>query len=208
MKYAKICLILLGVLVFSMGCSGLKGYGFKTEETLTYIKQDDSIISIFVEDFDKSVYSEKELKEAVTKEIEEYDQTAAEGAGVSMVDLYTSGGSAYLELQYKTVEDYCAYNSRYTYNGKAIAMSLSKASEIQPDTFQPDELFIEHLDGGAMKDISFAEMDTSDTLKVLVTNEGMTFRVDGKIRYTSSNVAVNDEVIKTTADENNYIFYE
>lgn len=207
MKHYKVLLAVLTVLTIVAGCSNKQQEDAKT--SLTHLKEDGTVLMTIVEEFDKEQFSEAELKEAVSSEIEEYNSSAAADSAITMLSLDVDSTEAVLEMEFKSLEDYRAYNSIYTYNGEDIVMSIvSQIGDIDLNADMSGVFLVEQLGGGAMKGTELSEIEITDTSKLLKTNKESILKIDGNVRYTSSNVSVSDGVLKTAADEMNYIIYE
>lgn len=207
MKHYKVLLAVLTVLTIVVGCSNKQQEDVKT--SMTHLKEDGTVLMTIVEEFDKEQFSEAELKEAVSSEIEEYNSSAAADSAITMLSLDVDSTEAVLEMEFKSLEDYRAYNSIYTYNGEDIVMSIvSQIGDIDLNADMSGVFLVEQLGGGAMKGTELSEIEITDTSKLLKTNKESVLKIDGNVRYTSSNVSVSDGVLKTAADEMNYIIYE
>lgn len=212
MKKKQLKILLFSIVVTGImlaGCSSKTDYGFDTDESLIYVQGKDSIISIFVEDYNKKTYGEKkELKKAVEAEVEDYNKTASEDKGIELVNLDLTKSVATLELKYKSVEDYNAYNTNYIYYGTQITMQVGTIEELSAQGISFEGEFNKVGKDDKISVVSLGDVKDKDELKVIALNEGNKLRVKGTIMYTSTNVTVKDGLAATVSGENNYIIYK
>ena len=114
-RLAGICLSLILCVGMLAGCGTL----VSSDDDLVYVDKKGKVTSIDVEDLDASYYDEDELNSFVKDEIDQY--TAENGKGtVSLKDLKVEDGKAKLTMEYKTPEDYAAFNGIELYQGKIV----------------------------------------------------------------------------------------
>ena len=213
MKKSILLLLLTIIVIFGIsGCRGKKSdYGFETTESLVYIQDKNSIISIFIEEFDKKTYNLEDLNKAIEEEVKEYNESIKEKDtdedGLEFLDLDLKDTKARLEMEYKSPEDYAAYNTKYVYYGEEVIMHLGSFDELAKKEISVDGDFNKIDETGEISTVTLNKIQDKDNLTVLLINEGNKVRVNGTILYTSKNVSVKDEVATTTSGEYNYIIY-
>lgn len=207
-NYVRNFLFIAVVSVVLAGCSGKTKYDFDTSKSLVYVESEDSIISIVVEKFDKKKYSEKELEKAINEEINEYNESADESDGMSLINFDIKKSVATMELKFKSPADYSAYHTQYVYFGTQITMLVGSIEELtgQEISFEGDFNEIGKDDKTTVTTLD--DIKDKEDLKVIVINEGTDIRVKGTIMYTSLNVEVKEGLATTTSGENNYIIYK
>jgi hypothetical protein len=207
-KKVSVLLIIVMLMFIVAGCSSKTDYGFETNESLVYVQSKDSIISIFIEKFDKKKYDKKELKKAIEDEVSDYNKSASSKDAMSLVNLEIKKSVATLELKYKTPADYSAYNTQYVYYGTQIQMLIDSISNLAAQGISFDGEFNKIGEDDKVSVATQDQFKDKDNLTVVLLTEGTNVRVNGDIKYTSKNVTVKDGVAKTTAGENNYIIYK
>lgn len=200
-------LVFIFVLATFSACSSVTNYGFDITESMVYVQSEDSIISISVEEFDKKTYNEKELEKEIKAEVKEYNELSSDNKGMSFVNLDITKSKATLELEFKSDDDYIAYQTKYVYYGSPIIMLTGTIDKLVKENI-PFEGEFKKIDESKTAVATLEELKDIEGLKVLVTNENVKIRVKGNILYTSTNVSLKDGLATTTLGEYNYIFYK
>ncbi|MGN0242749.1 MAG: hypothetical protein ACI4CT_01665 [Lachnospiraceae bacterium] len=191
MKKRCLCILLLILLLMLSGClnpiSKLRFSG--QDSTITMLREDGSLDSIYVEKFDEPFYDEDELKEYIDGEIEQMNHNRGKES-VKRASFQVKEGIAKLYLKYDSVDSYNEFNVTSFYSG-----SLD-------DTELKGPLF--DLSG---KQVQVEELDRS--LKLISTEEAIQVQVPGRILYVSEGVTIEkDDVAVMSQDGISYILYE
>lgn len=193
-RLAGICLSLILCVGMLAGC----GTSVSSDDDLVYVDKKGKVTSIDVEDLDASYYDEDELNSFVKDEIDQY--TAENGKGtVSLKDLKVEDGKAKLTMEYKTPEDYAAFNGIELYQGK-IVKALAAGYDFKAD-------FVSVEDGVEQKAATTKEIYATENLKVVIIKANTNVQVDGDICYVSKeNVTLTGNNSVSIAEEGNHSF--
>lgn len=195
---SKIKYIIAVVLVITLMISGCSKKIYKTDESMVYITKENSVVGAIIEKFDKSYYSNDELKAFVENEIDAYNSEAGDEKAITITKFEVEDQVATLFMKYKTVEDYTTYNDTELYSNK-----VTKAVK---DGIAFDGTFIKVSNQTKVKKKEFVK---NEKLRVVVLKGQAKVEVDGKILYVSKNVNVEArDIAVTAADEDNYIIYK
>ena len=167
-------------------CVGLLtgcGTTFTADENTVYVEKSGKVLTVDVETFEEGYYSEDELRDFINEEVDAY--TADNGNGsVKLSKLTVEDGIAKMEMAYKTVEDYTAFNGIELYQGTAVK-ALAAGYRFDVDFSKVTE---GQISGSATKD----EIYEQDDLQVVIIKANTNVQVDGDIKYVSTeNVTVN-----------------
>lgn len=224
MKLGKRCA--MGVLAVSMalGLTACGSVKFEPTETSIFVTKDRQVVSAEIESFDNSAYAdspryqEADLKAFVEEAVTSYNQTASgfsyayaadakeakvEGTlPVSIESLTVQDNVATLLLDYKTADDYLAFN------GTA-------------DTVPVKDLIIGTVKDGVDSGLDFSgmlnadgsaadvEKLTSSETYMLVAVTGTTvMKVEGDVKYMSAGVTLKDENTVVTTEDTCYIIFK
>ncbi|MBD5466055.1 MAG: hypothetical protein HDR22_09635 [Lachnospiraceae bacterium] len=198
----KIKRILLFSMVFAaMLLSGCSNTG-NIEQNTIVIKKDGAVLGAIIEDFGDSKYVSEELKAMLEEEIAAYNAQAGEDKVVLETYEITEDKKVKIYLEYASVADYAGFNEQTLFAG-----TVSEAYEAGYEFVD-----MENVTGEG------ASMGKSDVLekgamKMVIFQEPVHVRVNGKISYVSSGVTVEGKKEAATNDEEDiidlfYLIYE
>ena len=169
-----------------------------------YARRDGTVVSIFLEEFDKSYYSLKELKESyIEPDIEQYNQEkSADEANpaIKILDLKMMEKNVVLVLDYQTCNDYLDYNS---YIGGKVLYNQT-IGEALADNQVIEGTFLDADGNGTTS----AQVRSHEDYSAVAIDFKSIVQVQGEIMYVSSNVEINNEHTATTNGELSYIIYK
>lgn len=197
MKKLQITMLLVLCACLLAGCKkgnpSLKADDIKTNTLL--VRNNGTVQSCFVEDFDKDYYSEDELNQFIQSAISEYAKTAGEKA-VVMNSFKVNDKKAKATFTYTSIENYATFN-----NVEADVLSVEEAvsDERVPDTF-----------------VSAKRSDSVDKEKalskkeynVVIVNEPLDVIVDGTVVYYSNGLLLDDETVQSSSEGSTIIVYK
>lgn len=160
-------------------CAGLLvgcGTSLEGDTSVVYVEKNGTILSLDVEQFDEDYYNAEELTDFVNEEVSAYTQENG-NSSVKMEELTVDGGTARLQMKYKTADDYSAFNGIELYQGKVID-ALAAGYVFEGDFASVEE---GKVTGAASKQDIYQEQD----LKVVVIRANTDVRVEGEICYVS-----------------------
>lgn len=160
-------------------CAGLLtgcGTSLEGDTSVVYVEKNGTILSLDVEQFDEDYYDAEELTDFVNEEVSAYTQENG-NSSVKMEELTVDGGTARLQMKYKTADDYSAFNGIELYQGKVID-ALAAGYVFEGDFASVEE---GKVTGAASKQDIYQEQD----LKVVVIRANTDVRVEGEICYVS-----------------------
>ncbi len=190
MKKIAFCTMLLLLILGAAGCNKEEKF-IITEEVTTdsILAKANGVLQVAtVEDFDKSYYNLGELKDFITKKIDEYNKKAG-SEKIKIDDVRLKSGKAIMLLTYTGMEQYANFNNVTAayFNGGITENPLN-----MPETL------INVKDGSLA---STQEVLQNGKYKILVLTEPYDIIVDGKIKYYSENAVLSeDNTIKGAED--------
>ncbi len=160
-------------------CIGLLagcGETVEGESNIVYVEKNGTVISLDVEELAEDYYDAEELESFVNDAVSEYTDEHGRSS-VKVRELNVEEGAARLEMQYKTAEDYSAFNGIELYQGKVID-SLAAG-------YVFDGEFAKVADGKVVGAATKQEIYTEEDLKVVIIRANTDVQVDGEICYVS-----------------------
>lgn len=198
----KIKRILLVSMVFAaMLLSGCSDTG-NIEQNTIVVKKDGTILGAIIEDFSDSKYVSEELKAMLEEEIAAYNAKAGEGKVALETYEVTEDKKVKVYLEYASFEDYAGFNEETFFVG-----TVSEAYEAGYEFVDMENVTEEGTPIGK------ADVLEKGSMKMVIFEEPVHVRVNGKITYVSSGVVaegkkeavVNQEEGMT---ETFYLMYE
>lgn len=188
MRCAILAVLVLGAMF--AGCGAVD-----SESNMVFVDKNGQVVTIDVEEFDKSYYSEEGFKTFAQEAIDEYNRSHEVDA-VTLTEFTVTEGVAKLKMEYKSVKDYSAFNEITLYQG-SVADAVSEGYLFDVDFSKVEK---GEVTGKASKADIFAE----EGLKVVLIKANTDVQVDGTICYVSSqNVTVNAKDMVSIYDEEN-----
>ncbi|MGN0382896.1 MAG: hypothetical protein ACI4DS_01395 [Eubacterium sp.] len=174
-------------------------------ESGIYISTDSRVTYKIAENFDKSYYSEDDLKKQIESEVEDFNSSSYAGSdnAMSLQKYKVKNKVATVEFEFATTEDFVNYVINY-----------NETSE--------DSIYIGNIKGADEKKFSisgeFNNFDASESIEadklaesdynIIILNEKMIISIGNGIKYASENVTFDDEkTVVTPEDEISYIIY-
>ena len=160
-------------------CVGLvTGCGTKLngETSVVYVGKNGAVVSLDVEQLDQDYYDAEELESFVNDTVAAYTKENGKSS-VKVEELTTEGGTARLQMKYKTPEDYTAFNGIELYQGKVIdALAAGYVFDGEFARVEDGKVL-----GAATKQEIYQEQD----LKVVIIRANTDVQIDGEICYVS-----------------------
>lgn len=186
-----LCLIMLA------GCSKNDEIDSKKTSNNTFLlKEDGSIESATVEDFDKTYYNNTELDTYVTEKVNKYNTEKASEA-VTKKSLEIKDGKAVLILTYASIEDYNSFNEKDT-----VLATVAKAKE---GSLELPQSFTAAKKGKAT---AAATALGNDKYKVLIVKEKLDVLLQGTIKYYTGGTLKDKHGIQTSDDATTVIIFK
>lgn len=159
-----------------------------------YLGADGAIELADVEKFDKSYYSQSELRTFIKDTISEYEETADAGE-VKMEDFSVKNNVAKVLLTFDSPETYQAF--------QGDEFQLMDTANLEENIVLPDR-FVSAADG---KSVSKDEVLGEKDMKILIVNDALEIQVEGTILYYSEGNLIGDNSIQTTEEKAAVILY-
>lgn len=189
MKQIKMgCFILLSSLLI-VGCKK-ENVSINTKDILVntiLIKQDGQIQSGIVEEFSKDYYSQSELTSFIDKNIAKYNEKAGE-ASVELNQLEVKDQTASVVFTFADMVKYSEFNEV-----EAIYLTAEQALN---DSIIPEIL----TDASSGESVSKVEVLKNNKLKVAVVSEALDVIVEGRIKYYSKAIMLNNKTVQSEGD--------
>lgn len=141
-----------------------------------YVEKKGTVIGASIEKMDKDYYSEEELEKFIDEKVETY-QKNHEKSSVKVSDFSVKDGVAELFVKYAGYEEYQEFNNVTLFAG-TVPQALAAGYDFNTK-------FTEIKDGKASGEVESSKITESD-YKVVVLSEKIDVKVDGTIKYISS----------------------
>lgn len=164
-----VCVMIAGLLT---AC----GSSLDADCNTVYVEKKGTIIGASIEKMDKDYYKEDELKEFIDEKVEAY-QKEHEKNSVKVSDFSVKDGVAELFMKYAGYEEYQEFNDVTLFAG-TVPQALAAGYDFNTE-------FTKIKDGKASGEVESSEVTESD-YKVVVLSEKIDVKVDGTIKYMSS----------------------
>ena len=186
-----LCLIMLA------GCSKNDEIDSKKTSNNTFLlKEDGSIESATVEDFDKTYYDSTELDAYVTEKINNYNTEKASEA-ITKKSLEIKDGKALLILTYASIEDYNSFNEK---DNVLLTAAQAKGNSIElPQSFTAVK---------KGKTTAAATALENNKYEVLIVKEKLDVLLQGTIKYYTSGTLKDKHGIQTSEEESTIIIFK
>ena len=172
------------------GCGSLEA-----EDNIVYVQKKGKVQTLDVEAFDKSYYSAEGFKAFAQEAIDAYNMSHETDA-VTLTEFTLEENAAKLEMEYKTVEDYSAFNEITLYQG-TIAEAVGEGYLFDVDFSKVEK---GEVTGSATR----SDILEEDGLSVVIIKANTNVKVGGNICYVSSeNVTVTEKDTVSIYDEEN-----
>lgn len=210
MRVVTVTMLIMFVLSVS-GCSK-KSNTYATEYKGEFIRinADESILAVYSEDFDEKLYDVKELESMVNKEAEDFNAEYSKDSGMSVKSVDAEKNEARVKLNFKTLEDYVLYNETYVDSDVKFEMFNGTYEEALKDSHSFDKAKFVKIGDKKGEELDIDEIlqkEDKSKLRVIFIRHGITIRVEGKIRYVTSEIKDNGGSVKTADGKENYIIY-
>ncbi|MBD5544988.1 MAG: hypothetical protein HDR01_12335 [Lachnospiraceae bacterium] len=198
----KIKRLLLVSLIFAAmlfgGCSNTGNF----EQNTIVIQKDGIVLGAIVEDFSDSKYVSEELKAMLEEEIAAYNAQAGQDRVVLKDYEVTEDKKVKIYLEYASFEDYAGFNEELFFAG-----TVSEAYEAGYEFVDMESVTGE---GAA---IEKADVLEKGSMKMVIFEEPVHVRVNGKITYVSNGIQVEGKKEAAVSNEEGitgmfYLMYE
>lgn len=189
----KITLVLLGtlILVVMTGC-GKNKVSITAEDVTTntiVIKEDNTVQSSIVEDFDKEYYSQEELETFIKEEVTDYNEKNGEDQ-IKMHSIHVADKKASVVFNYNDIDDYSIFNG-------ISAKLLTTSQALQENSILTLSEFVEVKSGDT---VSRETALNNEDATVLIIQEPLEIKIDGTILYYSSAEKVDKNVLQASGE--------
>ena len=212
MKKIKGIILLIMSAILTVALCSCGGKTKKTKEETKpevgfSINSDGTFSVTYSEDFSEDYYSETELEELVDKEISEFNSSLAVDSenGISMESLKVKKKQATLKLKFLNYEDYNSYCAEYVSSTRNANLFIGSYSQAVEKGYNLATVFTKTADGQVMEN---TDIEETEGIKVVYTNEGFNIKVDGEVIAVGTNVTYNDGVVQTSDKRENYFIYK
>lgn len=190
----KVTFVLLGILflVVMTGC-GKNKVTITAEDVTTntiVIKEDNTVQSSIVEDFDKEYYSQEELETFIQEEVTDYNEKNGEDQ-IKMHSIHVADKKASVVFNYNDIDDYSVFNG-------ISAKLLTTSQALQEDSILSIAEFVEVKSGDT---VSRETALNKEDATVLVIQEPLEIKIEGTILYYS-NAQKEDKGVLQASGEN------
>lgn len=197
MKKQKLLLTGLLAVIMLTGCGNpLK----KVDANTIYLKEDASVSSVAIESFDKEIYDKDELQSFLDDEVNAYNSSKNDSKAVLVNKLEVKDNKALLMMDFKTVDDYNAFNG-----------AEHKIGSISDFTIDSPVILAK-----TKKETALADLPDAEKLKVAYVKEpdikngdAMQVIVEGKVvAYSEGCELMSKKMVKTPNGQEGYIIYQ
>lgn len=174
-----------------LGAAMLTGCGEKFEptESTIYVTSKGNVKSAVMESFDKTYYDFEELSEEVSSEVENYCKDAEQETAVVVESLTQEADAVTLIMDYKTVQDYEAFNEMILFAGTYKEAQAAGYTALGLYNVEGEEIEL--------------SQEEAEKLNVIVTEESVCVQTKGKIQYVSDNVSIQDKKLAKVMEAGN-----
>jgi len=181
-RLLMLLLIILAIAIVLMILAVLNSKGFfykKAEVSTIIVNSDGSIISEEISKTDGLSQGKDDIKKYVEDSVAAFNKEAGtEKVRVEAVDFNEKEGEAYVRTVYTDSDSFSGY-TRYDYFSGTVAQAQTKGYDFGT-TFYPVE------NGIAGTPVTREELIDASILKVVILNDPTNIRVNGKIKYLST----------------------
>ena len=213
-RLLMLLLIILAIAIVLMILAVLNSKGFfykKAEVSTIIVNSDGSIISEEISKTEGLSQGKDDIKKYVEDSVAAFNKEAGtEKVRVEAVDFNEKEGEAYVRTVYTDSDSFSGY-TRYDYFSGTVAQAQTKGYDFGT-TFYPVE------NGIAGTPVTREELIDASILKVVILNDPTNIRVNGKIKYlsTENTKLVSDRESGVMSEEVNpndvapyiYVIYE
>lgn len=182
--------IMLMLCLFSLvGCKNMSpNINPKEVEVNTILfRVNGKVQAFFVEDFEKSYYSESELRTFIDENIESYNLINGKDA-IKLDYLKVKNKVASAICTYADTEKYCDFNGHEAY--------FLTAAEANDNSLIPSSF----IDADKGDTFTKEEVLKNDKFKVVMIKEPMDVMVDGTIKYYSNGILLNKNTVQSAEE--------
>lgn len=168
--------LLLAVILAAVSFAGCGGGALDAEESTVYVQKKGKVTEITVENFGKDYYDAEELEQYIHSMVDNYNDQYGDKS-IEINSFSSEGGEVKLNIDYASCEDYAAMRN--------VVLFAGSIPEAQAAGYDFDAEFLFAADGvlGEKVDKDIVLLDTD--CKVIITNEKINVKVDGKVQYVS-----------------------
>jgi hypothetical protein len=167
-----------------------------TSENTVLVRSDGSIEQYITSDFNKDYYNEDDLTAFAKEQINSYNEKAG-GEQVSLVSVQVKKKVVNMLLEYKTAEDFAAFNSL-----EAEFMTVKEAKE---EDRLPQTLY---KTTGKETEVSLEDAKLKDNWYVFCLKGDTDIKVKAGIKYYSNAILLNQTTVKADEKEMAIIIFK
>lgn len=156
---------------------GCAGQGDE-EVTTLHVSGGGKLEQVIVEPESGDTFTEEELREYIEDSLAVYEETAGENR-VELKSCSLSGGTARIEMEYASAEDYAAYNRVECFQGTV--------QEAESAGYSFDRTFVDSGGNAAEASALLSRGECS----ILIVEEFMEIKLPGTVLYTTDNASVS-----------------
>lgn len=204
MKKAGIALVILtGMLLF--GCSGKSSNTstFTPTRSSIYVTRDGSVTSALVEPYENDYYDQTELKASIEEAVAEYNGRLGRNA-VTLTSCTLGSGKAIAVFDYESSTDLCAFTGEMedtANHAQNLVISTVK------DGLSESEANLLWKKGNG-SDVSANSVKKKGDWYLAAVDGAVTVQTEGKIRFYSGDVSLNDEFTADVRGGRAYIVFK
>jgi hypothetical protein len=193
----QIVLVMLACMLSFAACGNTTELSSEnTSENTVLIRSDGSIEQYITSDFNKDYYNEDDLTAFAEEQISSYNEKAG-GEQVSLVSVQVKKKVVNMLLEYKTVEDFAAFNSQ-----EADFMTVKEAKE---EDRLPQTLY---KTTGKETEVSLEDAKLNDNWYVLFLAGDTDIKAKEGIKYYSNAILLNQTTVKADAKKTAIIIFK
>lgn len=189
-----ICVI-MALFSFTACNKGKNSLNITDVEVNTMLIKEDGVIQVaFVDDFDEPYYEEEELRAFIDEEIRIYNEGKNE-EGITLVEYQVQDQKAKVILEYKSLDKYADFNQ--------IEVKWLTFEEAAKSDEVPSVLTL-------VKDQSKVNKKEvlEENSKILLVNESLDVRLNGKVKAFSNCILLNDISVQTGESSSSVIIFQ
>lgn len=167
-----------------------------TSDNTVLVRADGSLEQYITSSFNKDYYSEDDLTSFAKEQINSYNEKVG-SEQVSFVSVQVKKKTVNMLLEYKTVEDFAAFNSQ-----EASFMTVKEAKE---EDKLPETLY---KTTGGETEVSLDEVKLNDKWYVFFLTGDTDIKTSGEMKYYSNAILLNRTTVQANAEETAMIIFK
>ncbi|MDO4296168.1 MAG: hypothetical protein Q4D90_08455 [bacterium] len=208
-KRKRRCLIGMAVLMLGVtACGGGTSTSeFTPSQSSIYVSRDGKIQSALVQSYDADYYSEEELREFLTAEIDSYNQEGQTEAPVELSSCSLENGTASAIFSYGSTADFLAFaEAEQDTDNELSELSAMKVADALAAGLLLDAEFVKAKDASA---VDAEKITRQSDLNMVASSGGARIQTEGKVQYLSKGCTlVDDFTVQTPEEGRAYIIFK